>query len=301
MNIETKNDKLTRRKTMSSELIKKAEQGDAESQFNLGLDYSFGDAEVPLDADKALLWYGKAFNNPNASDDVKVKAALRTAFLYSSDSKAFIKHDWDKLLYWLGVSAELGSVKAAQTIVDVLMRPDYPNADSDLFIKWLKKLAYDYKEPAYMLELAGIYSGEPVNPMYFMKWPNLANLADLKEAYRLCKEAADIAKGKEKELLHYSHCEIIEKVYHKESRRMMADNKHLLDDVTKSPKETLDLMNSVIHMTEKKLYFAEMTIDMMKAAGESDVWINAQTEMMNATKETLRNYKSARDSFVEGR
>jgi TPR repeat protein len=41
-------------------LLQKAEQGDAQAQFNLGVVYAYGLVGVPQDSAQALAWYRKA-------------------------------------------------------------------------------------------------------------------------------------------------------------------------------------------------------------------------------------------------
>jgi len=67
----------------NSELVKKAEQGDAESQCELGWCYSSGEEEgYVVNYETAIGWLTKALNNPNAKIEDKARAAYYMARMY---------------------------------------------------------------------------------------------------------------------------------------------------------------------------------------------------------------------------
>ena len=85
------------------EITQQAEQGDALSQYLLGLLYRDGDG-VADDAGKAVYWYEKAANQGN------VEAQRALAFMY--DLGSGIVQDYAKANYWFEKAADQGDVSA---------------------------------------------------------------------------------------------------------------------------------------------------------------------------------------------
>ena len=84
-------------------LMKLAEQGDALSQYMLGVAYALGE-KVPQDDDKAAYWMEKA-----AKQDV-AEAQLLLGTYYANYAKGEgVPKDYSKATYWLKKAADNGS------------------------------------------------------------------------------------------------------------------------------------------------------------------------------------------------
>jgi hypothetical protein len=83
--------------------LKKAEQGDAAAQYNLGLIYNNGQ-RVPKDYKQAVYWYTKSAAQGNAA------AQFNLGFMYFNGEG--VSQNNEKTVYWWTKSAEQGNADA---------------------------------------------------------------------------------------------------------------------------------------------------------------------------------------------
>jgi TPR repeat protein len=110
----------------------RAEQGDARSQFELGVDYAHGRG-VPLDYAEAVRWLRKA------ADQGYAKAQFNLAYMYAHSQG--VQQDYTEAFRWLGKAAKQGDVKAEVQLATNYVRgrgaqPDYAEA-----LHWYRKAA----------------------------------------------------------------------------------------------------------------------------------------------------------------
>lgn len=124
-----------------SDLISSAEQGDAEAQLLLGLNYSLGDIEgIPQDDEKAVYWLTKAAEQGNADAQFEVAGNYLKGL--------GVDRNWEKVNYWLNKAAEQGHEKAQESLNMFKMKMTYYD-DSlnksmfDLFIQSISTGAGD--------------------------------------------------------------------------------------------------------------------------------------------------------------
>ena len=96
-----------------SETRKKAEQGDAAAQFNLGLMYADGDG-VPKDAVEAVKWYRKAAEQGNA------KAQTNLGLMYANGDG--VPKDQTEAVKWYRKAAEQGNTNAQYNLGNMYNR-----------------------------------------------------------------------------------------------------------------------------------------------------------------------------------
>ena len=87
-----------------SSLIKAAEQGHAQAQYQLGWMYKDGEGGVPKDLEKSIHWLEKA------AEQEHVSAQFRLGWMYRYGDG--ISKDLEKSIYWLEKSAENGDAEA---------------------------------------------------------------------------------------------------------------------------------------------------------------------------------------------
>ena len=83
--------------------LKKAEQGDADAQSNLGFMYAKGQG-VPQNNKKAAYWFTKAAEQGDAS------AQYNLGVMY--DNGQGVHHDYKQAVYWWTMAAEQGDASA---------------------------------------------------------------------------------------------------------------------------------------------------------------------------------------------
>ena len=92
---------------------KKAEEGDAEAQFNLALMYEKGDG-IKQDKQKALYWYTKA------AEQGLFVAQNNLGFMYNEGEG--IEQDKQKAIYWLTKAAEQGHFIAQTNLAHIYFK-----------------------------------------------------------------------------------------------------------------------------------------------------------------------------------
>jgi len=114
------------------EAVGKAEQGDADAQFNLGKMYFLGQIGAPQDYKKAVYWFEKA------ADQGNVLAQNLLGYMYSHGQG--VTQDYKKAVYWFEKAAEQGDVNVQYNLGYM-----YNNGEG---------LPQDYKKAAYWYEKA---------------------------------------------------------------------------------------------------------------------------------------------------
>jgi len=147
-------------KSELDKLTEWAEQGDAQSQFELGEMYYYGDG-VAKDFEEAFKWYRKAAEQGNraakkalsdAADQGQAQAQYNLGLVYASGHG--VSKDLEQAVKWYRKAADQGDAKAQSLLVEI----DSGYTDDDLFglayaggdggtkdkaerVKWLRKAA----------------------------------------------------------------------------------------------------------------------------------------------------------------
>ena len=154
-----------------AERIRKAENGDAQTQYRLGFDYSAGYDDVPFDKEKAVFWYKKAAENGhidaqrslawiyergegiprNSSEalkwyllvaennDANAQSAIGSLHQYGGDGSVAI--DLDKAREWHLKAAELGNAWSQYTLGFMYEFGEGVPFDRQQAIAWYEKAA----------------------------------------------------------------------------------------------------------------------------------------------------------------
>jgi len=116
----------------SPELVKKAEAGDAEAQYELGVAYCLGQG-VTRNLEEAVKWYAKSAEQGNANSQCNLGVHL-----YKGEGGP---RDVQKAVKWISMSAEQGHAKAQLLLGRCYYKGDgVPQSDQEA-IKWWKKSA----------------------------------------------------------------------------------------------------------------------------------------------------------------
>ena len=110
-----------------AKLKKRAEAGDAESQFELGLHYCADEDNY----DATLLWYRKA------AEQGFLKAQRRLALIYGNGLK--VTRDRARMAHWVRMSAEQGDYNAQVFLSQLYEDGDGLPQDDALAAEWLRK------------------------------------------------------------------------------------------------------------------------------------------------------------------
>jgi TPR repeat protein len=110
----------------------RAEQGDARSQFQLGVTYAYGRG-LPMDYVKAVRWYRKA------ADQGYAKAQYNLAFMYAYGRG--VRQDYTEAFRWCRKAAEQGDPKAdVQLATSYVLGLDVPRDYAEA-LRWYRKAA----------------------------------------------------------------------------------------------------------------------------------------------------------------
>lgn len=142
---------------------KKAEAGDADAQFSIGLSYDTGKG-VPEDSTKAVEWYQKA------AEQGHVKAQSQLAYMYGSGDG--VPKDWVKAVEWWQKAAEQGHVDAQLKLANIYAFGDGVPKDSTKSAEWFQKAAEQGDADAqYSLGLSYAYGiGIPDDAAKAVEW-----------------------------------------------------------------------------------------------------------------------------------
>ncbi len=112
----------------------KANQGDADAQFNLGLLYYTG-IGTPQDTRYAIYWYTKA------AEQGHVNAQYKLGSLYHDGYGKEVRKDLKLAVYWLTKAAEQGLVNAQYSLGHMYEYDDEPPQDYKQAFFWYTKAA----------------------------------------------------------------------------------------------------------------------------------------------------------------
>ncbi|MDE6850611.1 MAG: sel1 repeat family protein, partial [Clostridia bacterium] len=105
------NDKSNISELGFDELLKSAESGNAEAQYELALRYHKGNG-VEIDFEKALYWYEQSANRGYVNAQAWLGSNYRCGYNYGM----CVDVDYEKALYWYGKAAEQGDVESIEEI-----------------------------------------------------------------------------------------------------------------------------------------------------------------------------------------
>jgi TPR repeat protein len=117
-------------KSYSTEILKRAEAGDADAQYNLGSCYENGNG-VTVDYKEALKWYRKCAEQDNAN------AQCTIGFFYERGKG--VTQDYKEALKWYRKSATQGNAVAQRCIGDCYFEGKGVPLDGDEAVKWYTK------------------------------------------------------------------------------------------------------------------------------------------------------------------
>jgi len=121
-------------KTFFQSYQSKANQGNADAQFNLALLYHSG-TEIPQDFRYAVYWYKKAAKQGH------VQAQYNLGKLYNFGHGAEVKKDFKLAVYWLTKAAKQGFVHAQYLLGHMYEYDDEPPQDYKQAFFWYTKAA----------------------------------------------------------------------------------------------------------------------------------------------------------------
>ena len=114
----------------STEMLKRAEAGNADEQHNLGKCYEYGNG-VTSDYKKTVMWYRKSAEQGNAD------AQCDLGFCY--DKGKGVTQDYKEALKWYRKSATQGNAVAQRCIGDCYFEGKGVPLDGDEAVKWYTK------------------------------------------------------------------------------------------------------------------------------------------------------------------
>jgi len=187
-------------------LIDKAQSGDLESQFELGLAYKYGKDGFTQDIREAYRCFELAAELNHAL------AQYHFALMHISDnSDGCVKDDKEKAVYWLEKAVSNGDFYAIHTLIDI-----YENSASDdnavTIIKLFEVLVNNHQSIEAMIELGTIYCAAPDN-MNINKIPKLASHRNPDRGFRLIEDGVRLAESAKKNQLDYMQYQQISHAY----------------------------------------------------------------------------------------
>ena len=167
---------------MNKELIRKADGGDHDCQFEVGMNFRLGENGFPVDIHKAFHYLQMAAMAGHA------KACGNMAWFYYDIGGGTIepKPNGDKVVEWLELAYEKGLERAANDLVAMLSDDELViknKSKSKIFFKWLRELAVVHRDAKHMLEYGLLLCGEAGNP--FLKlYPDLRSHINFNEGLK---------------------------------------------------------------------------------------------------------------------
>lgn len=126
----------------NAKILRKAEAGDAKSQYSIASRYKYGWLDTPKDDEKYVYWLEKAANSGVA------KAQYELSELYCNGDYGVSKDD-EKYVYWLKKAANSGVDAAQYNLGNLYHYGEHGvSKDESLYIKWAKKAAFNGYHPA---------------------------------------------------------------------------------------------------------------------------------------------------------
>lgn len=199
-------------------IMSKANQGDAEAQFNLAVMYERGGGGIPRDSKQAFYWYTKAAEQgvAKAQYDLAVmygrggdgvpqdpkqeaywykKAAedgYKSAYFYLAEMYVLgqgVPQDYKQAEYWYEKAAEQGDYLAQSRLAEMYVRvQDYKQA-----VYWYKKIAENGDSYA-QYTLAGMYregKGVPQDYVMAYAWFNFIASKDWSSYKKVAEKSRD--------------------------------------------------------------------------------------------------------------
>ena len=210
----------------SAQLLAKAEEGDAQAQYELGEMYYFGEKGTEVNGTQAAHWYLKAAEQGHA------QAQYSLAVLYNDGE--LVHADMKKALYWYGQAAQQGHSGAMTNIGSIFT------------IGQLAGVVEDVHRAAYWYEKAHALN----NPYatYFLaalKWSDRLGASDKETAWTLYEQAA--AQGLEE--AHYALFIFTYELFYADGKKTAEDlfywaqvNRHTNEDFINLFSEQLDTL-----------------------------------------------------------
>lgn len=247
--------------TETNELIKKAEQGDAASQCELGWYYIFGEDGYEINFDSAVEWLKTALSNPASSEECRAKAAFYMSMLYYDPSdRPIMVHDVNKTIYWLVKAVDGGNDNAMQNLLNILYSEDNDCTRGGIFIAALQKFANTYKSPKYMVALADIYRNMQGNP-FIEKWTEFVALIDNEKAFSLCKEAGEIAD----EIIQSGNADPLGfNTYNSIIQTLSVEKERVRELINPDGSSSINIYNDYIELAEAQLRYMDRALAIAK-------------------------------------
>ena len=125
---------------LDSQLFSRAQNGDAEAQYQMGVYYS-SPQNADIDPGEAYQWYLKAATAGHATAQNKLANMLING--------RWIQQDVEKALYWYGESAKQGNAAAQYNLGRVYYSGNHVSKDIEKAVFWLEKAAEQGDADAY--------------------------------------------------------------------------------------------------------------------------------------------------------
>ena len=126
--------------TLAAELLRsRAEQGNAQAQFNLGLRYAMGQG-VPQDAQEAVKWYRKAAEQGDAQGQISLGVMYR--------SGVGVPQDYQEALKWYRKAADQGDAQSQHNLGVMYENGKGVPQDTQEAVKWFHRSAEHGFAPA---------------------------------------------------------------------------------------------------------------------------------------------------------
>lgn len=184
------------------ELLKKAESGDVESQYQLGYNFMNADKGFVQDSEKGYFWLCKAANSNHA------KAQGQLGYFY------LCKGDTSEAISWYEKGAANGNEYSVMSLTVVYSEPSYGMSDADKFLKWTKVLANEYNDAIAIVELGIIYCGrEDSTHVKLYGLTGLLKYQNIEEGLRLIEKGVKVAESLDENPLKFHHYEDASDVY----------------------------------------------------------------------------------------
>jgi len=202
-------------------LVKRAHQGDAESQYNLGWAYKFGEDGFNQDIQEAYKWLQLAAekNHP--------KAQRHYAFFFlpgEDGSPSHVRHDINEAAWWLMQAGKGGDAPALWSHIGLYMAYGLtPETASDGIVECLRVLINTCRDPAAAIELGAIYCGSH-NNRHIERFKGLTAYYNPKRGYKLIEEGIMFAEEMEENPLKYEHYSTVVESYFADTTKAFDQN-----------------------------------------------------------------------------
>jgi len=253
-----------------------------------------------------IRWIGISLSDFDAfnkiSDDFNTNLNLAKSTLVSRliDEGASTNIAEEVIGYWAALAGEepieSGDISELQNQINLLYSEDVDCSKGHIFIATLQTLAYTYKSPVFMVALADIYRNMQDNP-FIEKWKEFANLTDNEKAFRLCKEAGEIAdklvnQGDSDPLGFATYNSIID---------VLSDEKvRISKRINPDDSSSIDLYNDYINLAEAQLRYMDRSIAIARSQGtfpseyfdlQNAIWATVADGLEDIKKARLEKYK----------